>query len=91
MNGGDMKGSLMATRQAVEVIRDLVGASQPLPTLVKDRDASQRRYALAQALFDLTSAAVHSNPMVASEQWTRQDALLALASATALAQRILQP
>jgi hypothetical protein len=88
LNGGDMKGSLGATRQAVELLRDLTGATRPLPGAAKDRTVAQRHYALAQALFDLTSAAVHPDPLVGQEQWGRHDALLALASAAALAQRL---
>jgi hypothetical protein len=87
MNNGDFKGSLAASREAVELLRTL-SAAGPLPRDPKDRNAAQRRHALIQALFDLTSAAVHPDPVVRDTHWHRQDAMLALASAAAVAQRL---
>lgn len=88
MNGGDYLGSITATRKAVEGLREISPAELPLPKSSKERSGEQRRHALLDALYDLTSAAVHSDGPSRDERWTRRDTLLALATAAALAQRL---
>jgi hypothetical protein len=90
MHNGDFKGSIAASRQVAEVLRAKLGAADGLPKDPRQRTARQRRSALAQSLFDLTSAAAHSDDHVRDEAWAREDALLALASAAALAQRVFR-
>lgn len=90
LHSGDVTGSLTASRKAVELLRTMIADPEPLPKSIKERTAGQRRIALAQALFDLTSAAVHPDPVVRDERWTREDALLAVAAAAALAQRVFR-
>jgi hypothetical protein len=90
MHNGDFKGSMAASRQVVEVLRKMLGEDDVLPKGARQRTAHQRRRALAQSLFDLTSAPAHSDDHVRDEAWSREDALLALASAAALAQRVFR-
>lgn len=91
MNGGDINASLEATREALELLRELSRGPGTLPRDVKQRTGAQRRDALVQSLHDLVSAALHTDPPVKDEVWCRKDALLALASAATLAQRLFVP
>ena len=90
MHNGDFKGSMAASRQVAEVLRRMLGEANGLPKDPRQRTARQRRRALAQSLFDLTSAPAHADDHVRDEAWAREDALLALASAAALAQRVFR-
>jgi hypothetical protein len=87
LNNGDFSASLVATRQAVELLRTLLPIGQSLPKDIKSRTRAQRRGVLVQALFDLVSAAMHRDHEDGDGPWTREDALLAVSTAAALAQR----
>lgn len=88
MNDGDAKGSINASREAVELLRTMCDNGSPQPSDPKRRTVAQRRRALAQALFDLASAASHADPVIRDEAWSRRDAMLVLAGAAALADRV---
>jgi hypothetical protein len=91
VDAGDWKGSIRASRDAVEVLRGMHdGHLNPK----KQRDVNQREAAildaerqLIQSLFDYGSA-THPDPALRATAWTREHAMLALATATAIAQRL---
>jgi hypothetical protein len=89
---GDWKGSIRATRDAVEVLRNMY--DEHLNPKKTQRTIDEREAAilvaerdLIQALFDYESA-THPDPGLRAITWTRERAMLALATATAVAQRI---
>jgi hypothetical protein len=91
LDAGDWKGSIRASRDAVEVLR---GMHDEHLSPKKQRDVSQREAAvldaerqLIQSLFDYGSA-THPDPVLRATAWTREHAMLALATAAAVAQRI---
>ena len=91
LDAGDWKGSIRASRDAVEVLR---GMHDENLNPKKQRDVGQREAAildaerqLIQSLFDYGSA-THPDPVLRATAWTREHAMLALATATAVAQRL---
>jgi hypothetical protein len=92
LDAGDWKGSIRASRDAVEVLRGMHAEHlNPKKTL---RDVDEREAAildaegqLIQSLFDYGSA-THPDPVLRANVWTREHAMLALATATAVAQRL---
>ena len=91
LDTGDWKGSIRASRDAVEVLR---GMHDEHLNPKKQRDVDQREAAildaerqLIQSLFDYGSA-THPDPVLRATAWTREHAMLALATATAVAQRL---
>ncbi len=92
LDAGDWKGSIRASRDATEVLRGMHAAHlNPKKTLrsIDEREAAilDAERSLIQALFDYGSA-THPDPGLRAITWTREHALLALATATAVAQRI---
>lgn len=92
LDAGDWKGSIRASRDAAEVLRGMHAAHlNPKKTLrsIDEREAAilDAERNLIQALFDYGSA-THPDPGLRAITWTREHALLALATATAVAQRI---
>jgi hypothetical protein len=91
LDAGDWKGSIRASRDAVEVLR---GMHDEHLSPKKQRDVNEREAAildaerqLIQSLFDYGSA-THPDPVLRATAWTREHAMLALATATAVAQRL---
>lgn len=91
LDAGDWKGSIRASRDAVEVLR---GMHDEHLNPRRERDVEQREAAildaerqLIQSLFDYGSA-THPDPALRATAWTREHAKLALATATAIAQRL---
>jgi hypothetical protein len=91
LDAGDWKGSIRASRDAVEVLR---GMHDENLGPKKQRDVGQREAAildaerqLIQSLFDYGSA-THPDPVLRATAWNREHAMLALATATAVAQRL---
>jgi hypothetical protein len=91
LDKGDWKGSIRASRDAVEVLRAMHDEHL---SPKKQRDVSQREAAildaerqLIQSLFDYGSA-THPDPALRGTAWNREHAMLALATATAVAQRL---
>jgi len=91
LDKGDWKGSIRASRDAVEVLR---GMHDEHLNPRRERDVEQREAAildaerqLIQSLFDYGSA-THPDPALRATAWTREHAMLALATATAVAQRL---
>jgi hypothetical protein len=91
LDAGDWKGSIRASRDAVEVLR---GMHDEHLSPKKQRDVGQREAAildaerqLIQSLFDYGSA-THPDPVLRATAWNREHAMLALATATAVAQRL---
>jgi hypothetical protein len=92
LDAGDWKGSVRASRDATEVLRGMYAQHlNPRKTLrrIDEREAAilDAERSLIQAFFDYGSA-THSDPGLRAITWTREHALLALATATAVAQRI---
>lgn len=92
LDAGDWKGSIRASRDAVEVLRGMHHEHlNPKKTL---RDVDEREAAildaerqLIQSLYDYGSA-THPDPALRAITWTREHAALTLATATAVAQRL---
>jgi hypothetical protein len=91
LDAGDWKGSIRASRDAAEVLRDMYD-EHLAPK--RQRDVDQREAAildaerqLIQSLFDYGSA-THPDPVLRSTVWTREHAMLILATVTAVAQRL---
>jgi hypothetical protein len=92
LDAGDWKGSIRASRDAIEVLRGMHASHlNPQKTLrtIDEREAAilDAEHTLIQALFDYGSA-THPDPGLRAIAWTRQHAMLALATATAVAQRL---
>ncbi len=89
----DLKASVAASREAVELLRKMRPAAVN-PSALK-RDLAEREAVildktaeLAQALFSYDSAASHTDPHLRDIAWSRENAVLALGTATSLAQLI---
>jgi hypothetical protein len=92
LDTGDWKGSIRASRDATEVLRSMhTQQLNPKKTqrTLDEREASilDAEHSLIQALFDYGSA-THPDPALRATAWNRQHAFLALATATAVAQRL---
>jgi hypothetical protein len=89
----DLKASVAASREACELLRKMRPAA--VNSAAKQRDLAEREAIildrtldLAQALFDYDSAASHPDPHLRDIVWRRENAVLALGTATSLAQLI---
>ncbi len=92
LDAGDWKGSIRASRDAAEVLRSMHAEQlNPKKTLrnVDEREAAilDAERQLIQSLFDYGSA-THPDPGLRATAWTREHAMLALATTTAVAQRL---
>jgi len=94
LDGGNWKASIAASREAVELLRKM--RPEPLTARAQSRDLHEREAVmldrlkdLAQAMFDYGSAASHSDAHLRHIAWRRENAMLALGTATSLAQAIL--
>ena len=92
LDKGDWKGSIRASRDAVEVLRGM--HDEHINPKKTQRDVDEREAAildaerqLIQSLFDYGSA-THPDPALRATAWNREHAMLALATATAVAQRL---
>jgi hypothetical protein len=92
LDAGDWKGSIRASRDAAEVFRSM--HDEHLNPKKTQRDVDEREAAivdaerqLIQSLFDYGSA-THPDPALRATVWTREHAMLVLATATAVAQRL---
>jgi hypothetical protein len=92
LDAGDWKGSIRASRDAAEVLRGMHAEHlNPKKTLrtIDEREAAilDAEHNLIQALFDYGSA-THPDPGLRTITWTREHAILALATTTAVAERL---
>ena len=92
LDAGDWKGSIRASRDAAEVLRGMhTEHLNPKKSLrnVGEREAAilDAEQILIQTLYDYGSA-THPDPGLRATVWTREHAMLALATTTAVAQRI---
>ena len=92
LDAGDWKGSIRASRDAAEVLRSI--HDEHLNPKKTQRDVDEREAAildaerqLIQSLFDYGSA-THPDPTLRATVWTREHAMLVLATATAVSQRL---
>jgi len=88
VDGADYSGSIAAARKAMDLLRGLSPATQPLPRVPKDRDIDQRIHAVLDALVSFASASPHVEDPIKSFQPQRSDAVAATAATVALAQQI---
>ena len=89
----DLKASISASREAVELLRGMRPAT--VNSSAQRRDLAEREAVildkmkdLAQALFAYDSAASHTDPHLRDIAWNRENAVLALGTAVSLAQLI---
>jgi hypothetical protein len=89
----DLKASVAASREACELLRKMRPAA--VNSEAQKRDLAGREAVildkmaeLAQALFSYDSAASHTDPHLRDIAWRRENAVLALGTATSLAQLI---
>ena len=87
VQSGNFRDSVLDARRATELIRKLL--PQVRGRSKRERTVPERQAALLDALFDLESAAAHSDEPVLSTIWHREDALLVLATAAGLAQLVM--
>jgi hypothetical protein len=93
IDGGQWKSSIIATREAVELLRNMRPAA--IKPKAQDRTLQEREAAVldrladfAQALFDYDSAAIHPDPHLRDIVWNRENAVFALGTAASVAQAI---
>lgn len=89
----DLKASLAASREACELLRKMRPAT--VNSAATQRDLAEREAVildtmtdLAKALFNYDSAASHPDPHLRDIAWRRENAVLALGTATSLAHLI---
>lgn len=89
----DLKASIAASREACELLRKMRPAT--VNQAAQQRSLAEREAVildkmteLAQALFNYHSAVSHPDPHLRDIAWRRENAVLALATATSLAQLI---
>jgi hypothetical protein len=89
----DLKASVAASREACELLRKM--RPETVNSAATQRDLAEREAVildkmtdLAQALFNYASAASHPDPHLRDIAWRRENAVLALGTATSLAQLI---
>jgi hypothetical protein len=89
----DLKASVAATREATEIRRTMRPAA--VKRKAEERDLAEREavildqlLALIDALFKYDSAASHTDPHLRDIVWRRENAVLALGTATSVAQLI---
>lgn len=89
----DLKASVAASREACELLRKMrpaaVNPAAPQRGLA-EREAVilDKTIELAQALFSYDSAASHTDPHLRDIAWRRENAVLAIGTATSLAQLV---
>ena len=88
IDGGDYFGSFAETRKALELLRGLSLASTPLPRDVRERDPLQRIHAVIDALFNLASASLHTDPAIRDYMPTRADAVAVVAASASVSQQV---
>ncbi len=88
IDGGDYSGSIAESRKALEVLRRISPAQQPLPSNPRDRDPAQRLHAVIDAAFGFASADPHTDPVVKDYVPGRSDAVATAACAAAIAQDV---
>lgn len=88
-----LKASVAASREAVELLRKM--RPDTVNPVAQKRDLAEREAVildkmteLAKALFNYDSAASHTDPHLRDIAWRRENAVLALGTATSLAQLI---
>jgi hypothetical protein len=94
LDSGQWKASIAASREAVELLRQMRPAQATSKTQLRDlheREAVMldRLRDLAQVMFDYDSAASHADAHLRHIAWNRENAVLALGTAASLAQVIL--
>lgn len=87
IDGADYPGAFTETRLALELLRKLSPAILPLPRQ-QERDPLQRIHAVIEALFSLTSAALHTDPPIKNFQPMRADAVAVVAGTASVAQQV---
>ncbi|WP_029429453.1 hypothetical protein [Blastococcus sp. URHD0036] len=88
IEGGDYFGSFAEARKALELLRGLSQAATPLPKDVKERDPLQRIHSVIDALFNLASACLHTDPAVRDFVPTRADAVAVVAGSASVSQQV---
>jgi hypothetical protein len=93
LEGGNWMSSIAASRQAVELLRNMRPA--PVNPKAQLRELHEREAVildrlkdLVQAMFDYDSSASHPDPHLRGIAWNRENAVLALGTAASLAQMI---
>ena len=92
LDAGDWKGSIRASRDAVEVLRSM--HTKHLNPKKPERGVDEREAAILDAEFQLIQSlfnygsATHPDPHLRSASWTRETAMLILATAAGIAQRL---
>ena len=88
IDAGDYQGAFVEARKSIELIRKMTPSDKQIPASIKDRDISQRFSAVTQALFNLGSAASHTDEAILNYTPSREDAVALVGSAAALAQAV---
>lgn len=88
IDGGDYPGSFTESRLALELLRKLSPAKQPLPKDPKERDPLQRVHAIVEALYSLGSAPLHTDAPIKDFSPMRADAIALVAGAASAAQQV---
>ena len=87
IDGGDYSGSIAESRKALEILRRISPAGQPLPS-PRDRDPVQRLHAMIDATFGFASADPHTDPAIKDFVPSRSDAVATVGCAAAIAQGV---
>jgi len=87
IDGADYPGAFTETRMALELLRKLSPSALPLPG-PQERDPLQRIHAVIEALFSLTSAALHTDPPIKNFVPIRADAVAVVAGTASVAQQV---
>lgn len=88
IDGADYPGSFAETRKALELLRGLSRATTPLPKDPKERDPLQRIHAVVDALLNLASASLHTDPPIKDFVPMRADAVAVVAGTASVAQQV---
>jgi hypothetical protein len=88
IDGADYSGSFAEARKALELLRGLSPAAIPLPKDAKERDPLQRIHAVIDALFNLASASLHTDPPIKNFVPIRADAVAVVAGTASVAQQV---
>jgi hypothetical protein len=88
IDGADYSGSIAESRKALELMRTISPAQQPLPSSPRDRDPRQRLHAIIDAVYSFASADPHTDPVIKDYVPSRSDAVATAACAAALAQDV---
>ena len=84
---GDYRGSMAASRKALELLRELSPVQGTLPAS-RERTVDQRLHAVLNSLFDLASASAHTDAPVKDYVPMRADAVALVAATAAMAQDV---